>query len=87
MLSLPVLSVTQLTMDTSLVKVWNTITLATYQPFFFIVIDFVLNYPKLSKLIHCLVSLTCTEFNVKIQDLSYTEQMIWSYARNMSSKS
>ena len=55
--------------------------------FFFIVIDFVLNYPKLSKLIHCLVSLTCTEFNVKLQDLSYTEQMIWSYARNMSSKS
>ena len=76
-----------LTMDTSLVKVWNTITLATYQAFFFIVIDFVLNYPKLSKLVHCLVSLTCTEFNVKIQDLSYTEQMIWSYARNMSSKS
>ena len=78
----------QLTRDTSLVKVLNTITLATYQPFFFwIVIDFVLNYPKLSKLIHCLVSLTCTKFNVQIQDLSYTEQIIWSYARNMSSKS
>ena len=45
-----------LTMNTSLVKVLKTITLATYQPFFFflIVIDFVLNYPKLSKLIHCL---------------------------------
>ena len=43
------------TMNTSLVKVLKTITLATYQPFFFlIVIDFVLNYPKLSKLIHCL---------------------------------
>ena len=56
-----------LTMDTSLVKVLNTITLATYQPFFFIVIDFVLNYPKLSKLIHCLVSLTCTKFNVQFR--------------------
>ena len=43
-----------LTMNTSLVKVLKTITLATYQPFFLIVIDFVLNYPKLSKLIHCL---------------------------------
>ena len=76
-----------LTMDSSLVKVVNTITLATYQPFFLIVIDFVLNYPKLSKFIHCLVSLTCTKFNVQIQDLSYAEQIIWSYARNMSSKS
>ena len=73
-----------LTMDKSLVKVLNTITWATYQPFFFfIVIDFVLNYPKLSKLIHCLVSLTCTKFNVQIQDLSYAEQIIWSYVQEI----
>ena len=56
-----------LTMDKRLVEVLKTITitLATYQPFLFlIVIDFVYSYPTLSKIIHCLVvSLTCTKFN------------------------
>ena len=54
-----------LTMDKRLVEVLKTITLATYQPFLFlIVIDFVYSFPTLSKIIHCLVvSLTCTKFN------------------------
>ena len=49
----------------SLVKVSNTITLATYQPFFLWSRLTVYNYSTLSKLIHCLVSLTCTKFNLQ----------------------
>ena len=52
-------------MDSSLVEILNTTSLATYQPFFFWSWFTMYNYPTLSKLIHCLVSLTCTKYNVQ----------------------
>ena len=36
---------------------------------FVIVIDFLYNYPTLSKLIHCLVPLTCTKYNLQNLEL------------------
>lgn len=67
-----------LTMDSKLVKVVNTITFATYKTFFF------WSWLTLCTIIpHCLNSFTVKccrheqNLTYKIQDLSYSEQMIW----------
>ena len=52
-------------MDSSLVEILNTTSLATYQPFFFWSWFTMYNYPTLSKRIHYLVSLTCTKYNAQ----------------------
>ena len=75
-------------MDTGLVTVLNTVTLATYQPFsLWSWLTFCTIIP------HCLNSFTVLchwhvqNITYKIYNLSYSERTIWSYARNMSPKS
>ena len=76
-----------LAMDSSLVEILNTTSLATYQPLFFYrdLLSAIIPHCLNSSAVLCLWRVQNIKY--KIQGLSYSEQMIWSYARNMSPKS